>query len=143
MKTHISIAFNIILCGLFAFDGQATETFEQRENQRFSGSIRAKGLFGLVAVKGMLSFDSGNLCWTVEQSTDCAPYRTEDENGAHKFYASYLIENDERVEWSGAFNGNSLSHVTALWTRTPGDFIHDLLLPKKVTMKFTPDSPSR
>lgn len=143
MKTHTLIAYGVIFFGLFVFNGQTAEPVEQLENQRFSGSIRAKGVFGLVAVKGELSFDNGSLCWTVEQSSDCAPYRTEVENGPQKFYASYRIENDERVEWSGTFNGNSISQVTALWTRTSGDFIHDLFLPKKVMMKFTPDSPSR
>ena len=41
------------------------------------------------------------------------------------------------VDWSGTYNGESVSNVKAIWTRTEeDDFIHDLFLPDVVTLVF-------
>lgn len=103
------------------------------------GRIRARGVMGLVSVPGTLSFREGLLVWAAQDTIDCTPYTlTPVEDGYH-FAAQYRIENDEHVSWSGWTDGQTVRDVTAIWTRVEGDFIHDLLLPERVTMRFTPD----
>jgi hypothetical protein len=49
------------------------------------------------------------------------------------------LKNGEHVEWIGVFDGEFVTDAQAVWTRKEGDFVHDLLLPKEVTLAFTPD----
>ncbi len=109
------------------------------EGKSFPGSIRAKGLIGLVSVKGTLSFNEGSLVWTVDSTNDTAPYKLEEFDGSVKFTSRMPTQDGEYVDWSGVYDGKTLSDVTALWTRGKGDFIHDLLLPDVVTLVFTPE----
>jgi hypothetical protein len=103
------------------------------------GRIRAQGIFGLMSVPGTLSFQNGRLLWTVEGSMDSGPYQLVGSDGACSFSARHAIENGEQVQWSGWSDGWTVTDVTAVWTRTRGDFVHDLLLPEQVTLEFTPD----
>lgn len=103
------------------------------------GRIRARGVMGLVSVPGTLSFREGLLVWAAQDTIDCSPYTLTPVEGGYQFAAEYRIENDEHVSWSGWTDGESVRDVTAVWTRVEGDFIHDLLLPEQVTMRFTPD----
>ena len=45
---------------------------------------------------------------------------------------------EDYVEWSGVYDGESLTDVTAVWTRKQGGgaWLHDLLLPEVVPFVF-------
>jgi hypothetical protein len=103
----------------------------------FDGSVRARGIIGLFSVNGNLSFADGQLIWTVKDSKDTGPYHTTEVEGGLNFNAKLSIENNEQVEWSGFYDGKTLHNVYAVWTRNKGDFVHDLFLPKQVTLDFT------
>ena len=103
------------------------------------GDIRAEGMAGLVSVRGRLSFRAGQLVWTVDGQSDTGPYQTEMTETGLAFSAEHVLENDERVFWTGRYDGARFRDVTAEWVRVEGDFIHDLLLPERVTLSFTPD----
>ena len=109
------------------------------ENKSFSGSVRAKGIIGLFKVDGRLSFENGFLIWSTGDSKDIGEFEIHEHPKGIKFSATLSIENNEKVEWSGIYDGVSLYDVEAVWTRNEGDFIHDLLLPDVVTLVFTPD----
>ena len=104
------------------------------------GSIRARGVFGMFSVRGTLSFRDGELIWTARGDEDTGPYLLTETDGQFAFSAEHSIENDERVRWSGSSNGQTVSNVTAVWTRAEGDWVHDLFLPEQVTLEFTPGS---
>ncbi|MBT8142620.1 MAG: hypothetical protein HKN88_05480 [Gammaproteobacteria bacterium] len=108
------------------------------DGQSYDGSIRAKGIMGLISVKGTLSFDDGMLVWEAKGSKDTAPYETLAVEGGMAFAATAVIENNETVAWSGIVDGDQLKNARAIWTRQKGDLVHDLLLPDQVTMLFTP-----
>ncbi len=108
------------------------------EGQSFDGKIRAKGILGLFAVQGTLSFNDGNLIWSARDDDDELPYKEEMVNGVLKFMAETEIENEDNVKWTGFYRNGQIYDVTAEWTRIPGDFVHDLLLPDVVILKFTP-----
>lgn len=114
------------------------QTSHMLDGKSFDGSIRARGIIGLFSVKGKLSFDDGMLVWTVKESKDIGPYQASEVEDGINFTAQLSIENNETVEWSGLFDGQSVQNVQAVWTRQKGDFVHDLLLPKQVTLDFTP-----
>lgn len=109
------------------------------DNKSFPGCVRASGIVGLFCVDGVLSFKGGQLYWSVEDSVDKADYLLKPGEGFINFSASYTIENNETVDWSGKYNGTRVYDVQAVWTRQPGDWIHDLFLPDVVTMKFKPE----
>ncbi len=108
------------------------------DGKSFDGSIRAKGVIGIVSVKGTLAFENGQLIWMVNGSKDIAPYQVDHVEGELVFSAQAPAENGEFVNWSGTFDGETIHNVTAKWTRVEGDIIHDLFLPDVVTMVFTP-----
>ncbi len=103
------------------------------------GSIRARGVFGMFRVGGTLSFRDGMLIWAARGEENAGPYSLTGTDGQFEFSAEHLIENDEHVRWSGSFDGQTATNVTAVWTRVEGDWVHDLLLPEQVTLEFTPD----
>lgn len=105
------------------------------------GGIRARGLIGLVSVRGELSFSEGQLHWRVGEDVDSSPYSATETDGVIAFTSAHRMENGEHVLWTGVYDGDAFSDVTALWTRVEGDFVHDLVLPGEVVMVFTPDAP--
>jgi len=107
------------------------------EGKSFDGSIRANGFLGLISVSGNLSFEDGLLIWRAKNSEDKGVYRVYDNQWTIRFSASLIIDRNERVEWSGTYDGNSVYDVEAVWNREKGDFLHDLLLPEVVTLEFT------
>lgn len=108
------------------------------DNKTFNGCVRASGIVGLICVDGVLSFKNGQLYWTVDDSVDKANFQLTPAEDFVSFSASYTIENNESVEWSGKYNGTIVYDVKALWTRQPGDWVHDMFLPDVVTMMFKP-----
>lgn len=104
-----------------------------------NGRVRAQGLIGLVSVPGTLSFRDGQLIWVVEGDSDTSAYTSWHHDGMVEFRAEQEIDTGERVVWSGRYNGVQVQDVTAVWYRNEGDFVHDLLLPDRVTLNFTPD----
>lgn len=103
------------------------------------GRIRARGIVGIVSVRGVLSFRDGMLIWTVGESEDSGPYVLSGADCRFRFTAEHITKDNEHVRWSGISDGRSVTDVTAVWTRVEGDFVHDLLLPERVTLDFTPD----
>ncbi len=102
------------------------------------GEIRAHGVYGAVGVEGVLSFANGSLCWSVDDERDCAPVEVLRGDGYLRFASEHLGERDERVQWSGRYDGQRFSDVTVLWTRVEGDAVHDLLLPERLVLGFEP-----
>ncbi|MBY6203805.1 hypothetical protein [Halomonas denitrificans] len=102
------------------------------------GEIRAHGVYGAFGVDGVLSFAGGELCWTIDDEQDCAPVEVIRGDGYLRFASEHRGERDERVEWSGRYDGHALSDVTVLWTRVEGDAVHDLLLPERLVLGFEP-----
>ncbi len=125
---------------LFTVPSIASDVFPHLEGRSFEGTVRAKGILGLMSVKGTLSFLNGNLVWEARGEKDVGRYQVEVKDNELYFTAFLTIENDETVEWSGIFDGHSLHRVEAVWTRVEGDFVHDMLLPEQVILVFTSDN---
>jgi hypothetical protein len=107
------------------------------EGKSFKGHIRAKGIVGLFKVKGTLSFQEGLLVWTVENSRDSAPYKFQQKDGVLSFSSHVLNDNNTYVDWSGTYDGKTISNVIAVWNRAKEeDFVHDFFLPDMVTFVF-------
>jgi len=109
------------------------------DGQAFEGTIRAKGPFGLFAVKGVLSFESGAMAWRVgagEQDLYPACYTTTPLGAGVAFTSNMRGRQGDKVAWSGRYEDGKLEGVEAVWQRQPGDFVHDLLLPDLVTLRF-------
>ncbi len=107
------------------------------DGKKFSGEVRAKGIYGLVGVTGELEFYNGQLIWKTKDSLESGDYHVIEQDGIWHFSSRYTIENDEGVYWSGTFDGNTLDEVEIIWSRQPGDWVHDLLLPKQLKLSFT------
>ena len=105
-----------------------------------NGQVRAQGLIGLFSVPGILMFSDGQLIWIVEGDADAGVYASWSNDGNIEFWAEHRIDNGESVVWSGRYKGSEFQDVTAVWNRTEGDFVHDLLLPDRVILHFTPDA---
>lgn len=103
------------------------------------GRIRARGVYGLFSVAGVLSFQGGRLHWTVDGETESGRYDLSQTADGAWFTADYLTRDGEGVRWSGYVRDCRLRDVTAIWTRKRGDLVHDLLLPRRLTLDFTPD----
>ncbi len=115
------------------------EDLQILDGNSFEGSIKAKGIIGFISVKGTLSFINGNLNWIVGEEIDSAPYKITKKNGTFHFTSNVINNDGDVVNWSGHYDGNTVTHVEAVWIREKGDFIHDLLLPNKVTLLFSPN----
>ncbi|MDP2559774.1 hypothetical protein [Psychrobium sp. 1_MG-2023] len=141
MMTSFYSSLSIILACLISFSATAInmEQANTLEGKSFPGSIKAQGLIGFSGVKGTLSFNNGLLTWTALHGRDSGVYQIKKHQQAHQFKASVIIENDEHIQWTGRYDGQSLYDVKAVWSRNTGDFIHDRLLPDVVTLIFTPD----
>lgn len=139
---HFSTKFSaIIISVLFFFASEVHSENTQNnltlENKSFKGSVKAKGIAGLFSVNGHLSFEKGLLIWSTDDSTDIGKFEIHEHQDGIQFKATITTVNNEKVEWSGIYDGDSLYGVEALWTRNKGDFFHDLLLPDVVTLVFT------
>ncbi len=117
---------------------QADDRELQLDGLSVPGEIRAHGVYGAVGVDGVLSFDKGSLCCAVEDERDCAPVELIHGDGYLRFASEHRGERDERVQWSGRYDGHRFSDVTVLWTRVEGDAVHDLLLPERLVLGFEP-----
>lgn len=112
------------------------------DGSAFQGVIRASGIYGLIGVEGTLSFSDGHLSWTVgegKQEYQPAPYTLEERDGQLIFRARLPGETGDWVDWEGLYDGRMVRDVRAVWTRVPGDFVHDLLLPGQLTLRFRVD----
>jgi len=109
------------------------------DGSSFPGKIRAQFPYGLVGVHGTLSFEEGYLVWEVDGSLDKAPYTSNMTDAGLEFWSEAEVENGETIAWSGTYDGKRIFGVKSVWTRQPGDFVHDLLLPDQLTLKFKPD----
>lgn len=109
------------------------------DGQVFHGTIRAKGPFGLFGVKGVLSFQDGVMTWRVgegEQDLYPACYTIAPSGDGVAFASSMHGPHGDQVAWSGRYQDGQLEDVEAVWEREEGDFVHDLLLPDVVTLRF-------
>jgi len=104
-----------------------------------NGQVRAQGLIGLFSVPGILMFSDGQLIWIVEGDADAGAYVSWRNEGEIVFRAEHKIDNGESVVWTGRYDGEEFQGVTAVWSRIEGDFVHDLLLPDRVALDFTPE----
>lgn len=102
------------------------------------GRVRARGLIGVFSVPGTLSFQDGDLIWSVRGEDDRGAYRAWPVEDGIRFEARHVIENDETALWTGLYDGERVRDVSIVWTRVEGDFLHDLLLPGEVTLEFRP-----
>ena len=92
---------------------------------------------GLFSVKGTLSFKDGLMIWSARGSHDTAPYEIETTDGVLRFTSHVPLGGGNYVDWSGTFDGESVSNVKAVWSRAEEeDFIHDLFLGDVVTLIF-------
>ena len=124
------------LCNLASAEQSQTLSLD---GQSFEGKIHARGiysLFGLIKVRGTLSFENDSLLWSVDGSDDRIPFQSSIENDMLSFSAEAFIENDEKIEWLGTFDGERVRNVEVTWIRQEGDFVHDLLLPETVILQF-------
>jgi hypothetical protein len=64
------------------------------------------------------------------------PYQSVKQDGNIAFTSVHKLENGESVLWTGIWNGEEITDLTARWTRVEGDFLHDLLLPDEVILDF-------
>ncbi|MBT8085895.1 MAG: hypothetical protein HKP32_03655 [Woeseia sp.] len=126
--------------------GDAPATYSL-DGKTFYGKIRARGLLGLFAKKSVLRFEGQLFSWSSGEDFRPAAYETREENGKIIFTA-HAVGNEgayanDYVDWRGEYDGESLSNVTAVWTRAQGggDWLHDLLLPQTVTFSFKPAKP--
>lgn len=136
-RNLILFASMALVTSLSAFAGKSTQAY-YLEGKSFTGKIRAQGFIGFIKVTGQLSFKNKRLIWQVKNEIDTGPYKIETTNNGLIFSARVQMANGEHVDWQGHYDGKSLAQVKAIWTRIEGDFIHDLFLPKIVTMVFTP-----
>lgn len=110
------------------------------EGKSFDGRTRARGIVGLFAVKGTLSFQDGEMTWTAQGDSNSAPYQIRETEGGILFNSKVAAEQDTIVHWSGFYDGATLSDVEAVWHRkNEEDFVHDLFLGEKLTLRFKPD----
>ncbi|WP_323761214.1 hypothetical protein [Maricaulis sp.] len=116
--------------------GHPTDPLDTLE---FEGTIRARGLIGLMRVSGTLGFANGDLVWTAQGETDRGPYVVRARDGRVAFMADYTLPSGEPVRWTGFFDGARLMDVEVVWSRRRGDLVHDLMLPVEVTLDFTPE----
>jgi len=86
-----------------------------------------------------LTFINGNLNWIVDEEIDSAPYKITKQNDIFHFTSKVINNDGDIVNWRGSYDGNTVINVEAVWIRKKGDFIHDLLLPNKVTLLFSPN----
>lgn len=108
------------------------------EGHTFKGVIRTTGLLGLFGVNGVLSFNGGLLIWQVDDQKESGQYQIKKSNNVLKFTCRVFEKNGTYVDWSGEFDGQSLSNVKAIWTRIDeDDFFHDLFLSDIVSFTFT------
>ena len=134
-----SLCFCLLFCtSIFSTHGMAEPSLSL-EGLSYSGSIKAKGIIGLVSVKGTLSFKDGYLKWQAKGNEDSGLYTLQPDEHGVTFKSLVVLDNHEKVIWTGHFDGEHLTQVSAVWHRSPGDAIHDLLLPDKVTLLFRPD----
>ncbi|GAA0869649.1 hypothetical protein GCM10009116_14850 [Brevundimonas basaltis] len=119
--------------------GEAAVDTPELENLSVPGRVRARGIYGLFSVAGVLSFQGGRLHWTVDGVTESGRYDQSQTADGARFSADYVTRDNERLQWSGYVRNGRLRDVTAIWTRARGDFVHDLLLPRRLTLDFTPD----
>ena len=108
------------------------------DGRSFKGKLWATGLFRWIRAKDTIVFKEGTFAWTsgIDAGYKPAPYETTEENGSVIFTVRSVREEGDYVDWSGVYDGESLSNVTAVWTRVEKDFVHDLLLPSKMTFIF-------
>lgn len=113
------------------------------DGKSFEGMIRGMGLLGLINSKTTIEFKEGTFAWTKGEDFEPAPYETTEENGKIIFTARAAGKEggdyvDDYVVWSGIYDGESLSDVTAVWTRKKGgsNWLYDFLLPEVVTFIF-------
>ncbi len=109
----------------------------------FRGDIRATGLLGLFGRTGVLAFQDGLATWTVgEGAQDLLPacYRVSKAQDGSRFRITMKGRDGGTVEWRGLYDGSTVRDVEAVWTRRKGDFVHDLLLPDAVLLRFTAEA---
>ncbi|MGX5175297.1 hypothetical protein ACUR5C_14860 [Aliikangiella sp. IMCC44653] len=121
------------------------------DSKIFDGKIRAKGVYGLFRVKGTILFSDGLLTWRVasekntEQAMDYAPANYTVKLIDELLYFTSIMpgQSGDKLIWSGIYDGQKLNKVEAIWVRQKGDWVHDLLLPEEVILRFTPDKIQR
>jgi len=109
------------------------------EGLSITGHVRSSGLLGLFGVRGTLAFSDEVLIWTARGEEDVGTYSTRIVQGGIEFRAEHALEGGETAIWSGWYDGTELHDVRAEWTRIKGDVVHDLFLPERVVLHFTPD----
>ncbi len=109
------------------------------DGRSFEGRLRLTGIYRWISGKDTLIFKKGTFSWAggIADGYDPAHYRTTKENGNVIFTVRSKRDGGDYVDWSGVYDGHSLSNVRAVWTRKEKDFGHDLFLPPKVTFTFT------
>jgi|GEM_PF-1097511 len=149
MKAREIIIFSMLLLSICtpvsAHNRETGDQFQTAkwnlDGKSFHGRIRAKGLAGLFSAEGTLSFKGGHLIWSVAETQESAPYQTTSVAKGIVFSARLAGESNTYIDWSGLYDGVSLTDVKAIWTRTEEeDFIHDLFLPDVVELRFTPEN---
>ena len=109
------------------------------DGKSFEGKLKVeKGFFRWITVKETITFKDGNFFWASGErgGYQPTPYKAKEIVGSVVFTVRSSREEGDYIDWIGTYDGESLKNVTAVWTRIEKDFVHDLLLPQKVTFTF-------
>jgi hypothetical protein len=144
-RLRTTLAIVALLAPLSAYSAHAggDPPAHSLDGKSFDGKIRGTGRLGLMRSKTIIEFKEGTFAWTTGEDFEPAPYETTEENGKIIFTARAAGKEggayvDDYADWSGVYNGESLSDVTAVWTRKEGggNWLYDFLLPEVVTFIF-------
>ena len=128
---------------LAAVSGNAVEAQNAQslslDGKSFSGELRvARGLFRWIRVEDSFSFENGMIVWEsgLGGGYKQVPFETSYIDEKLMFKARFFREEGDFVDWTGVYDGESISEVKGIWTRVEDDFVHNLLLPAKVNFLF-------
>ena len=112
------------------------------EGKSFSGELKvAKGLFRWIQVEDSFFFENGMIVWEsgLGGGYKPVPFETSSIDENLMFKARFFREEGDFVDWTGVYDGESISEVKGVWTIVEDDFVHNLLLPEKVNFLFIED----
>lgn len=112
------------------------------QSKSFAGELRvASGLFSWIRVQDSITFEDGLFIWAsgIDGGYEPVPYETEEVDGSLRITARSQRKEGDYVEWAGIYDGENLLSLTGIWNRVENDFVHNLLLPRKVNFIFRQD----
>ncbi len=130
-----------LACCLNASVAEESEISRPLDGQAFEGRYKvASGFYRFISVKLTIIFSDEHFHWLTgpEEGYHPVSYTTTRGNGTLQFTARLARKEGDSVEWSGNWEGKTLTNVSAVWTRLEKDFVHDLFLSSAVKFVFIP-----